>query len=135
MSYQVSAISEISCKSPLIRLSLQQKQKIAFAALANVSPTELAKEYDTNRMFIHRAKKQAVDAIQKTFLKERDSDDVLFYLPITKAWIRSFILAQLLICHSSYSGVIEILRDLFGYAICKGSISNIVHAAIEKLLV
>ena len=41
------------------------------------------------------------------------ADEVLFHLPVTKAWLRQLVLALVLICHSSYRGVVELLRDLF----------------------
>ena len=40
-------------------------------------------------------------------------DDVLFYLPVTKAWLRQLVLGLVLICHSSTRGVVELLGDLF----------------------
>ncbi len=42
-------------------------------------------------------------------------DDVLFYLPVTKSWLKQLILTLILICHSFYRGVKELLRDLFDY--------------------
>lgn len=40
-------------------------------------------------------------------------DDVLFHLPMTKNWLYQLILGLVLICHSSYRGVVELSRDLF----------------------
>jgi len=42
-----------------------------------------------------------------------DEPEVLFYLPITKTWLWQLILGLILICHCSYRGVVELLRDLF----------------------
>ena len=41
-------------------------------------------------------------------------DDVLFYLPVTKAWIHQVALSLTLICHSSYRGVVEFMRGHSG---------------------
>ncbi len=41
-------------------------------------------------------------------------------------------MALILICHCSYRGVKEILRDLFDYSISIGTIHNRVTAAVEK---
>ena len=36
----------------------------------------------------------------------------------------------MLICHSSYRGVVELLRDLFDYRISLGTVHNIVHSPV-----
>ncbi len=50
------------------------------------------------------------------------------YLPVTKTWLKQLILALILICHCSYRGVKELLRDLFDTQISLGSIHNLVHS-------
>ena len=55
---------------------------------------------------------------------------MLFYLPVTQAWIRPFVLALILIGHSSLRGVTELLRDLFDYHLSVGTAHNIVEQAV-----
>jgi len=55
---------------------------------------------------------------------------VLFYLPVTKQWLRQLTLGLVLLCHSPLRGVVELLRDLFDYDISLGTVFNTVHAAI-----
>jgi hypothetical protein len=57
---------------------------------------------------------------------------VLFYLPITKTWLWQLILGLILICHSSYRGVVELLRDVFDLPISIGTIHNRLQAALRK---
>jgi len=45
-----------------------------------------------------------------------------FYLPITKTWLFQLILGLILVCHCSYRGVVELLRDLFDLPISVGTI-------------
>ena len=59
-------------------------------------------------------------------------DDVLFYLPVTKAWLRQLVLGLVFICHSSTRGVVELLRDLFDYRISLGTVHNIVHSPVAQ---
>ena len=71
--------------------------------------------------------------MQKTFEQPENDDEILFYLPIRRSWIRQFILALILICHSSYRNVIEILDNLFDYqGVSLGTINNIVNDAVIK---
>ena len=46
------------------------------------------------------------------FLSGAPENDVLFQLTVTKTWLRQVIVALPLICHSSYRGVVEFMRDL-----------------------
>jgi hypothetical protein len=40
------------------------------------------------------------------------------------------VLALVLICHSSFRGVLELLRDRFDYSLSPGTIYNIVQSAV-----
>ncbi len=42
------------------------------------------------------------------------------------------ILALILICHCSYRGIVELLRDLFDYSLSIGTIHNRVIEAVQK---
>jgi hypothetical protein len=57
---------------------------------------------------------------------------VLFYLPVTEAWLKRLILALLLIGHSSYRGVYELLRDLFHCPRSLGYLHAVAHAAMGR---
>ncbi len=71
-------------------------------------------------------------ALNQAFEKKEPEQKVLYYLPITHSWIFQFILALILICHCSYRGVKELLRDLFDYSLSIGTIHNRVITAVEK---
>ena len=51
---------------------------------------------------------------------------------MTKNWILQVILALIFICHSSYRGVVEFLRDLFDYPISVATVHNRVSSVVEK---
>ena len=55
-----------------------------------------------------------------------------FYWPVTKAWLRQAVLGLVLLCHSSYRGVIEFLRDRLDTRLCLGTVHNIVQAAVPR---
>ena len=58
-------------------------------------------------------------------------EDVLFYLPVTKAWLRQLVLALVLVCHAPYRAVVELFRDLLDWGISLGTVHNIVRSAVE----
>lgn len=72
--------------------------------------------------------KKAVKAIDGA-LAANDTN-VLFHLPVTKAWLDQLTVALTLICHSSYRGVQELLRDLID--VCVGTIHDRLQAAAER---
>lgn len=115
------------------RLSPGERQDLSVQVLARTQTvTELASQNAVSRKFLYRQANKASDALEEAFAPPPKDDRVLFRLPVTKAWIRQFVLAQVLIGHSSFRGVIELLRDLFRYDISLGTIHNIIQEAIPK---
>ena len=53
---------------------------------------------------------------------------MLFHFPMTKSWLYQLILGLVLICHSSYRGVVELFRDLFDTPISIGTVHNRLEA-------
>jgi hypothetical protein len=108
-----------------------QRLQIGLQALAGTqSITNLADEFDVSRKFICQQRTRAGEALVDAFAPQEADDQVLFYLPVTKRWLRQLVLGLVLICHSPLRGVLELLRDLFDYNMALGTICNIVHAAV-----
>ena len=135
MSYLTAAALAVqqaipnSC--PAKALPPSQRLQIGLQALAHTQTvTELADEFDTSRKFVYQQLAIADRALDDAFAPQAADDQVLFYLPVTKKWLRQLILGLVFICHSPLRGVVELLRDLFDYRISLGSVHNIVHAAI-----
>jgi hypothetical protein len=107
---------------------------LAVAALAGARPvTQLAQEYQVSRKFVYQQVGLAEQALTEAFAPDLPADGrVLFWLPVTGVWLRRLILALLLVCHSSYRGVYELLRDLFHYPCSLGSIHAIAQAAMDR---
>lgn len=114
--------------------SPQERQHLALQALAGATPiTALAARHAVSRTFVYRQAGKAQEALQEAFAAAETPDEtVLFDLPVTKGWIRSFVIAQILIGHSSYRGVVELLRDLFGRELSVGTVHNIVKQAADR---
>jgi hypothetical protein len=108
-----------------------RRQHLAVQKLAGCrSVTELAEHYHVSRKFVYQQAQLAEQALRRAFDPPPHDADVLFYLPVTKAWLRQLVLALVLICHCSYRGVIELFRDLLDYHISLGTVHNIVHGAV-----
>jgi len=95
--------------------------------------TGLADDFDVSRKFVYRQAATAQAALEDAFTSSAAADDqVLFHLPVTKAWLRQATLGLTLICHSSYRGVVEFCRDLLGVSLAVGTVHNIVHDAVDQ---
>ena len=116
---------------PAKTLTGQQRQELAVQGLArSQSITGLAEKFQVSRKFVHQQTGKAQEALDAAFAPPPHPDDVLFYLPVTKAWLQQFILALVLICHSSLRGVVVLLRDLFDTHVSLGTVHNILDRAV-----
>jgi hypothetical protein len=135
MSCIKSNISENNSQPKITanKFSSLERQILAIQAISKSSNiTHLANIHNTSRKFIYAQKLKAEVALEKAFEEKAEEDKPLFYLPITKAWIHQLVIALILICHSSYSGIIELFRDLFHFSISKGNIHNIIYSILKK---
>ncbi len=115
------------------RLEPKQRQKLALRVLNKQEPiSNIALEEGVSRKFLYQQGHQAQNALKKAFEKPETEQEVIFYLPITQKWLFQLILALILICHCSYRGVVELLRDLFDYPISVGTVHNRMTEAVEK---
>ncbi len=119
---------------PAKLLDPQQRQTLAVQTLAGAQPiTQLAAEHDVSRKFVYQQAEKAEQALQEAFDPAAVPDDrVLFTIPVTKRWLRRFIIAILLICHGSYRGVVELLRDVFDYSLSVERVHAIAHEAMDR---
>ena len=115
-------------------LGPQERQALAVDALAGTqSIAQLADERDVSRKFVYQQAAKAEQALQEAFAADTADDDrVLFTIPVTKRWLRRLILAVLLICHGSYRGVVELLRDVFNYSMSVERVHAVAHEAMER---
>jgi hypothetical protein len=109
-----------------------QRKNLSVEVLAGTQPvSHLAGRLGVSRKFVYRQAAKASEALDEAFAPSPDDKSVLCTLPITKDWIRQFVLAQVLIGHTSFRGVMEILDAVFDYHNNSlGTIHDIVQHAI-----
>ena len=121
------AISVAASLSPDIR------QDIGIQVLSRSQPiSHLAATHQVSRKFIYEQGDKAQRSLDETFAPSQGDDDVLFHLPVTKSWLYQLILGLVLICHSSYRGVVELFRDLFDVPISVGTVHNRLQETAEQ---
>jgi hypothetical protein len=119
--------------SPAHALGPEQRQRLAVEALAGTTPiTELADQNQVSRKFVYQQQDLARNALSNAFDPPPTDDAVLFHLPVTKNWVRQFVLGLVLIGHCPLRGVVELFRDFFAHDISLGNVHNIVDSAVER---
>ena len=122
-----------SSSSVAARLQPRHRQDLAVKVISLQEPiSHLANTEQVSRKFLYQQKTIALHALNTAFDKPEKDNEVLYYLPVTQKWIIQLILGLILICHCSYRGVIELLRDLFDYSLSIGTIHNRVQEAVQK---
>lgn len=97
------------------------------------SASQAAREHDVSRKFVARQTDTARQALDHAFRPaEPARDEVLFTLPVTKAWLEQAVLGLLLIGHSSLRGVSEFFHDLFDYPLAYTTARNIFQKAVDS---
>jgi hypothetical protein len=120
---------------PAKLLDSQQRQALAVQALAGAQPiAQLAAEHEVSRKFVYQQTHKATQALEEAFRcpAVAAEDQVLFSIPVSKRWLRRLVLALLLICHSSYRGVVEFLRDVFCFSLSVERVHAIAHEAMDR---
>jgi hypothetical protein len=119
------------CTAKTLRAS--ERCSLGVQALArHHSISSLAQEAGVSRKFVHRQAGIAQAALDDAFTPQAAKDEVLFHLPVTKAWLEQVALGLILINHSSYRGVVEFCRDLLDVKMSVGTVHNIARQALAQ---
>ena len=69
---------------------------IAIKSLVKLEPvSHIAKRENVSRNFVYDQKYKAESALNQAFLPTEQDKDVLFYLPVTRAWITQLVWVRL----------------------------------------
>src|SRR4029079_19037873 len=109
------------------------RKDLAIQALAGSETiSDLAAQHGTSRKFVYQQTHKARTALDDAFSRATPDEAVLFELAVTKTWLRQVIVALSLICHSSYRGVVEFLRDLLGLSVSLGCVHDVLQTATRQ---
>ena len=112
-------------------LEVERKNRAILALAGSATISDLAAQHGVSRKFIYQQTHKASVALDEVFASAAPDDEVLFELAVTKTWLRQLTLSLTLICHSSYRGVVELMRDLLGVSISEGTVHNVHQLAAQ----
>jgi hypothetical protein len=121
------------CGGAAARLPESGRKDLAIQVLAGTETvSDLAAQHGVSRKFVYAQTGKARAALDDAFLAATPENDVLFNLAVTKTWLHQVIVALPLICHSSYRGVVEFIRDLLGVSVSVGAVHDALQSAARR---
>src|SRR3954470_14360767 len=120
---------------PARAMTAQQRLDLALDSLNDRSClSRLAQEHLVSRKFVYQQRHKAQDALLHAFDPPAGApeEEVLFHLPVTKDWLRQFVLVATLVGHSSLRGTQEMLDCLLELPVSLGWVHTVVKDAIDK---
>jgi len=116
------------------RLGSARRRDLSVEILARTEPiVRLADRFGVSRKFCYLQAAKASEALDDAFTPSQGQDRILFDVPVTKEWVRQFVLAQVLIGHTSFRGIMEIMEAVFDHrGISLGTVHNIIRDAVVK---
>jgi hypothetical protein len=113
-------------------MSTNEKKLLALSAIGQQTTiSDIANKNNISRQFIYAQKNKALAAINEVF-SEDNGEEVLFNLPVTKDWLRQFVVSLVFDCHSCFRGVIKSMENLLDYPMPIGSVFNIIQSLIPE---
>jgi hypothetical protein len=121
------------CAGAAARLPGGDRKDLAIQALARSETVSgLATRHGVSRKFVYQQTHKARAVLDGTLSPAVPDSEVLFELAVSKAWLRQVIVGLVLICRSSYRGVVEFLRDLLGVPVSVGCVHDVLQAATRQ---
>ena len=112
-------------------MSGQKRAELAIEAIKHNQPiTELSAEHNVSLSFLYDQKDKAVSAINDKFISPiiEEDEKPIYYIAITKSWIKQFIICLAMHCRGSIRGIQQTLKDMVNYNASLGHISQSITA-------
>jgi hypothetical protein len=121
------------CVGAAAMLPATDRRELAIQALAgSATISDLAAGHGVSRKFVYRQTDKARTALENAFLPAEPENGVLFELAVNQTWLLQLVVALVLICRSSFRGVVEFLRDLLGVSISLGTVHQVLERAAQQ---
>lgn len=129
----VQAVPPIMSAGPAKVMGAKERCDLATRVLAgNESVSQAARAHQVSRKFVVKQKAKAQGALDEAFAPSAGPDDILFWMPITKSWIKQTTVGLALTCHSSLRGITQFFHDHFDYRLSLGTVHNTLFSAVAK---
>jgi len=119
---------------PAKAMGPEQRREMATQVLGGTaSASQAARDNKVSRKFVGQQTHKAKQALDDAFAPAPDaSEKVLFWLPITKSWLKQATLGLGLTCRGSERGIVQFFDDHLDYQISVGTVHNILTSAVPS---
>jgi hypothetical protein len=109
-----------------------QRRDLATRVLGGAtSASQAARDNHVSRKFVAEQTAKAKQALELAFTPPSDvPKDFLFWLPVTKSWIKQTTLGLGLTCRGSERGIVQFFADHLDYRISTGTVHNTFASAV-----
>ena len=108
-------------KNHVKRIPSDKKLDIALQAIRRQQTvSEISKHFNCSRTTVYKQQNKALDAATTAF--EKDDEEILFYVPVTKSFIDQSVISLRLICESSYRNIMFYLETMYNYSVSLGTV-------------
>lgn len=113
-------------------MSPAERKQLSVRMLDNGNVSALAAETGVSRKFAHEIKNTASRALDGAFQQGGGPKAEMGTVTITHDYIVMAVVLLCMVGHCPFSAVVQIVKLLFGYHICKGTVHNIMRGAAGK---
>ena len=118
-------------KNQAKRISGPTKLDIALLAIRRKQTVSaISKQFNCSRTTVYTQQDKALDAANKAF--EKNDEEVLFYIPVTKSFIEQSVVSLRLICESSYRNIQFYIQAMYNYHVSLGAVFNMLDNAADN---
>ena len=116
------------------RLPLAVKRNIGIESLKEKATiVDISNRFNVSRNSVYKQQSRALAAVNQAF--EQTDDEVLYHIPVTKAYIHRTVTALYLVCRAGSRDIMSFMDLIFDYSLSIGTVSNILdkssHEAIK----
>ncbi len=115
------------------RLPLALKRNIGIESLKEKATiVDISNRFNVSRNSVYKQQARALTAVNQAF--EQTDDEVLYYIPVTKAYIHRAVTALYLVCRAGSRDIMSFMGLIFDYSVSIGTVSNILDKASDEAI-
>ena len=110
--------------------SVKQWYKNHFVYYTHI--VDISNRFNVSRNSVYKQQAIALTAVNQAF--EQADDEILYYIPVTKAYIHRAVTALYLVCRAGSRDIMSFMDLIFDYSVSIGTVSNILDKASDEAI-
>lgn len=117
---------------PAKAMQSEQRRDMAMRVLGGKESTShAARDNGVSRKFVDKQVAKAQKGLDEAFAPPPEMpEDFLYWLPVTKPWLKQVTLGLALTCHGSERGIAQFFNDHFDHHVAASTVHNVLTSAV-----